>query len=191
VKQFGSKLQALVLELRRRRVIRAAGVYLVAGWVVVEVTATVFPLLGFADWATRLVLAVTAAGFPVALWLAWVLEIAPGGVRVEVSQTEIAEKHLRISQAVFIAVATVVGLAVPAFIILQSRDRPADAPATEKRSSRDWPAPPAFEYSVHLSLSVMKPQRGSTARLASGLGPDSCWTGVCSGPAVGCVWQRS
>jgi len=134
VKQFGSKLQALVLELRRRRVIRAAGIYLVAGWVVVEVTATVFPLLGFADWATRLVLAVTAAGFPVALWLAWVLEIVPEGVRVEGSQTGIAEKHLRISQAVLIAAATVVGLAIPAFIILQGRDRPADVPAAEKSS---------------------------------------------------------
>lgn len=39
----------LVAELRRRNVIRAAGLYLVGAWLPVQVAATILPLFGAAD----------------------------------------------------------------------------------------------------------------------------------------------
>lgn len=68
-------------ELKRRRVFRVAGVYLVAGWVAVEVSATIFPMMGLPDWAPRLVLGLAIVGFPVSVALAWAFQVTPDGVR--------------------------------------------------------------------------------------------------------------
>jgi len=73
-------LSRLFEELRHRKVFRTAGLYLVGAWVAVEVSSTVFPLLGLGDWWPRLVLAVAAAGFPVAIWWAWLFDLTPAGV---------------------------------------------------------------------------------------------------------------
>jgi hypothetical protein len=76
-----NRLLAYVGELRRRRVLRVAAGYLVAGWVVVEVTATTFPLLGLPGWAATFVLVLVLCGLPVALALAWAYDITPEGVK--------------------------------------------------------------------------------------------------------------
>jgi tetratricopeptide (TPR) repeat protein len=68
-------------ELRRRRVFSVAVVYVPAAWVVIEATATVFPLLGFAEWAVRLVLVLALLCFPLAMALAWLYDITPHGIR--------------------------------------------------------------------------------------------------------------
>lgn len=60
---------------------RVAGVYAVAAWAAVEVSATVFPLLGLPEWTTKLVVVLALLGFPVAFVLAWVFDLTPGGVR--------------------------------------------------------------------------------------------------------------
>lgn len=78
---FVDRIRALGAELRRRRVFRAAGLYLVGSWVVIEVTATVFPLLFFPEWAPRAVLILAILGFPVALVLAWAFDVTGAGVR--------------------------------------------------------------------------------------------------------------
>jgi len=64
-------------ELRRRKVIRVAVVYLVAAWVAVEVASVVFPALLLPEWTSRLVVALALLGFPVALVLAWAFEVKP------------------------------------------------------------------------------------------------------------------
>jgi adenylate cyclase len=74
-------MRSFLSELKRRRVFRAAAVYAIAGWVVVEVAATTFPLLGLPAWAPTLVLALTLLGVPLALVLAWALELTPDGIR--------------------------------------------------------------------------------------------------------------
>jgi adenylate cyclase len=68
-----------VQELKRRGVFRAAGVYLVAAWAVVEATDTLFPHLGLPDWSIRLVIGMALVGFPLAIVLSWVYDLRPAG----------------------------------------------------------------------------------------------------------------
>ena len=70
-------------ELKRRKVFRLAAAYLVAGWVVIQVAATVAPQFGMPDWTPRLVTFLVMLGFPLALVLAWALEFGEDGVRVD------------------------------------------------------------------------------------------------------------
>ena len=51
-------------ELRKRKVVRAGAVYLVAGWLVMQVADVMFPVLGLPDWSITAVLLASAAGFP-------------------------------------------------------------------------------------------------------------------------------
>lgn len=78
-----SGIRSFWRELRRRRVLRVATVYAAAGWAIVEVSATVLPLLQVPDWAGTLVLVLILLGFPLALALAWAFDITPAGVRRE------------------------------------------------------------------------------------------------------------
>jgi adenylate cyclase len=70
-------------ELKRRKVVRAAVVYIVVAWIVVEVASVVLPGLLLPDWSERLVLAMAILGFPLALVLAWAFEMTPEGVQRE------------------------------------------------------------------------------------------------------------
>ena len=74
---------AVFRELQRRKVIRVAGVYLVIAWLLLQVSATITPILGLPDWFDRLVLALLGIGFPVALILAWAFELTPEGLRAD------------------------------------------------------------------------------------------------------------
>jgi adenylate cyclase len=66
--------------LLRRRVIRVAAVYIVVGWIIIEVAATVLPPLGLPGWAITLVIALIALGFPIAVAMGWMFDIGPHGV---------------------------------------------------------------------------------------------------------------
>ena len=77
----GSRAASFFSELRRRRVIRVAILYAVAGWVVIEVASTVMPGLNLPDWTVTLVITLVALGFPLALILAWAFDVGPGGVQ--------------------------------------------------------------------------------------------------------------
>jgi TolB-like protein len=70
-------------ELQRRKVFRIGAAYLVAGWVVIQVAATVAPQFGLPDWTPRLVTFLVMLGFPLALVLAWALEFGEDGVRLD------------------------------------------------------------------------------------------------------------
>ena len=71
---------ALMAELKRRRVFRVAAMYGFAAWIITEVSATVFPALFVPDWAITFVVVLLIIGFPIAMFLAWVFDIGPGGI---------------------------------------------------------------------------------------------------------------
>lgn len=68
-------------ELRRRKVFRAAAVYLVAALAVVEGADIVFANLLLPAWTTRLVVVLALLGFPITLVLAWWVDVTPEGIR--------------------------------------------------------------------------------------------------------------
>jgi TolB-like protein/Tfp pilus assembly protein PilF len=68
-------------ELKRRRVLRTAGVYAVVAFVVAQVADLLLPALLLPDWAFRMVIALLILGFPIAVALAWSFDLTPEGVR--------------------------------------------------------------------------------------------------------------
>ena len=71
----------LFAELKRRNVIRAAGLYLVGAWLVTQVASTVLPAFDVPAWALRAVIIVLALGFVPALIFAWLFELTPAGFK--------------------------------------------------------------------------------------------------------------
>ena len=72
--------QGFLAELRRRRVIRIAVVYAIAGWVVIEVASTMLPGLNLPGWTVTLVIALVVLGFPITFLMAWMFDIGPRGI---------------------------------------------------------------------------------------------------------------
>lgn len=68
-------------ELKQRKVFQVGVTYLIVGWLVIQVTVAVFPQFDIPLWASRFVILTVAAGFPLALVLAWAFELTPDGVK--------------------------------------------------------------------------------------------------------------
>ncbi|MDT8449174.1 MAG: hypothetical protein RQ847_03275 [Wenzhouxiangellaceae bacterium] len=78
----------LFAELKRRKVFRVAVVYAATAFAVLQGADILLPNLGVPDWAMRFLVAVVVLGFPIALVLAWALELKPDG---GIQRTEAAE----------------------------------------------------------------------------------------------------
>lgn len=76
-----SGLGAYFEELKRRKVVRVAIAYIVGAWFLMQIADATFDPLNLPQWSTALVLWLLALGFPVALILAWALEVTPKGIR--------------------------------------------------------------------------------------------------------------
>ena len=68
-------------ELKRRNVYKVAVAYAIVGWLLVQVATQVFPFLEIPNWVVRLVIAIVAVGFPIALVIAWAFELTPEGIK--------------------------------------------------------------------------------------------------------------
>lgn len=79
--ESGSGFERFFRELKRRRVLRVAGVYIVAGLAVVEGADLILPRLALPDWTVTLVVALVLLGFPLAVGVAWAFDITPEGVQ--------------------------------------------------------------------------------------------------------------
>lgn len=77
-------------ELKKRKVIRAAIVYLVVAWVIVQIADVLAPVLLLPEWVARLVTFLLILGFPLAVVLAWAYDLTPDGIRTA-SQVDSAE----------------------------------------------------------------------------------------------------
>ena len=67
-------------ELKRRNVFRVAAIYLVVGWLLMQVGDVMFPALRLPDWTSTLLAAFFILGLPLALIFAWAFELTPDGV---------------------------------------------------------------------------------------------------------------
>lgn len=77
-----SRISAFFSELKRRKVVRVAIAYLVVGWVLIQVADATAEPLHLPAWSETLVVWLVALGFPVALVLAWILDVTPSGIEV-------------------------------------------------------------------------------------------------------------
>ena len=73
---------SFVAELKQRKVFRVATVYLVVAWVAIQAASIALPAFDAPAWTLRVLILLFALGLPLALVLAWVLELTPEGPRV-------------------------------------------------------------------------------------------------------------
>ncbi|UCC84657.1 MAG: hypothetical protein JSW46_06955 [Gemmatimonadota bacterium] len=77
-----SRIRSFVAELKRRKVVRVAVVYVIVGFAVIEGGQLIFDALELSRSAWQILVVLTLLGFPIALVLAWALELTPEGIRV-------------------------------------------------------------------------------------------------------------
>jgi TolB-like protein len=81
-------------ELKRRNVYKVAVAYAIVGWLLVQIATQVFPFLEIPNWVVRLVIALVAIGFPIALIIAWAFEATPEGIK-RTAVADAAREHSR------------------------------------------------------------------------------------------------
>ena len=78
--------QSLFSELRERKVVQAAAIYVAVAWGVTEIVVTVVEQLFLPQWVSTLAVIFFVVGFPVAMFLSWTFDITAEGLkRTEVS----------------------------------------------------------------------------------------------------------
>jgi TolB-like protein/Flp pilus assembly protein TadD len=70
-------------ELKRRNVIRVAGLYLVGAWLLIQVASTMLPAFEAPGWVLRTIIVTLAVGFIPTLIFSWTFELTPQGLKRE------------------------------------------------------------------------------------------------------------
>ncbi len=74
-------MKKFLKELRRRKVYGVAVAYIVIGWLLLQVAATLFPIFHAPEWVLQVFSIILFLGFPLALLLAWAYDLTPGGIK--------------------------------------------------------------------------------------------------------------
>ena len=144
---------SLLAELRRRNVIRVAGLYLVGAWLLVQVAETVLPVFDVPAWVLRGVIIALALGFVPAVVAAWVFELTPEGLRREHnadgSPAPVDRTARRLDIVVIVLLLAVAGVTV------MGRMGQGDAPAAAAVSGEPAATPAASVPSAGQSIAVL------------------------------------
>ncbi|MGE4073104.1 MAG: hypothetical protein AB7E72_18200 [Lysobacterales bacterium] len=142
-------------ELKRRNVIRMAGLYLVAAWLIVQVAETLLPIYDTPGWVLKALVMLLAVGFLPALVFSWVFELTPQGLRrdseVDRSQSAVDLTARKLDLAVIALL-----LAVAALFWFRPAAMPAPAPApTAAAAATAAESPPAPADTPAVSIAVL------------------------------------
>ncbi|HET8818937.1 MAG TPA: tetratricopeptide repeat protein [Xanthomonadaceae bacterium] len=160
----------LLAELKRRNVIRMAGLYLVGAWLVVQVADTLFPAFGMPAWALRSVVVLLAIGFVPALTFAWIFELTPEGIRPDADVDQGGSGARRTARRMNRILVGALVLALAWFGIDRFVLVPGDVEAAP--SARERPATadaPAGDKSIAVLPFVDMSQAGDQAYFSDGL----------------------
>jgi adenylate cyclase len=95
----------LLAELKRRNVIRMAGLYVVGAWLIVQVAETVLPAFDVPGWVLRALILLLGIGFVPALVVSWLFELTPEGLKrdadVTPAQSIAAQTGRRMERLIF------------------------------------------------------------------------------------------
>ena len=126
-------------ELKRRNVYKVAVAYAVVAWLLIQLASILFPTFEAPPWVMKVFVALVAAGFPIALVVAWAFEMTPAGLkRTEtMSAEEIATLPYwsRRKFVAFIVTLAVLALGLLAFQMLRSPSTP-DGPAVAQANTK-------------------------------------------------------
>ena len=105
------RIQGLIAfwqELRRRHVVRTGGMYVAAGFVVLQLGEIVLPAFNAPDWALQSLVVLVFLGLPIVLALAWVYDLTPEGL----ARTRETRQGRRVTLAPKLALLAVTSISV-------------------------------------------------------------------------------
>ena len=106
-------MREFLQEVKRRNVFRVAIVYIIAGWLTMQVVDVMFPALNIPAWVTSLVAALLLIGFPFAVIFAWAFELTPEGIKrekdVDRSQSITDQTGQKLNRTIIVILTVAVG----------------------------------------------------------------------------------
>ena len=142
-----------IAELKRRNVIRMAGLYLVSAWLVVQVGATLLPVFDAPAWTMKALVLTLAVAFLPSLALAWLFEVTPQGLKrdedVSASESAGPRNARALDRAIIVVLALALGyFAFDKFVLSPRRDAALVAQATRQGAAHAVKQEAAREKSI-------------------------------------------
>src|SRR5438094_317415 len=155
------KIDNFFSELKRRNVVRMAGLYLVGAWLLTQVASTVLPMFGAPDWLPRSIVILLAIAFLPALIFSWVFELTPQGLKrdedVAPEQSIAPQTGRRMNRLIIAVLVVALGYFVfDKFVLSQRREKS----AATMPSSESNPAPNEKSVAV-LAFANLSDDKGS------------------------------
>lgn len=105
-------------ELKQRRVYRVAIGYAIAGWLAIQIAATVLPAFHAPEFVLPVLIILFGIGFPVALVLAWAFDVTPSGLEKTPEENgKLAARNTRHAWLLALAGAAIAGIAIGSYWI--------------------------------------------------------------------------
>jgi adenylate cyclase len=134
-----------IAELKRRRVIRVATLYVVAFWPIIQIVDILSPALGFPDSIMRYLIIAFSGGFPIVLILAWIFDINKGGV-IAVTDDSTSEAPALIGSRTELIIIGLLCAVVAGLFYVQSANN-VDSASTETQTLRSVAVLPFVSFS--------------------------------------------
>src|SRR5687767_4082895 len=120
-------MKEFLAELKRRNVYKVAVAYAVIAWLLIQAGSILFPTFEAPGWVMKAFVTVIAAGFVIALLIAWAFEMTPQGMKRtgEISPTERLPSWSRRKFAALIVSVAVAASALFLFQVYRTSPQPA------------------------------------------------------------------
>ena len=124
--QNDGPMEKFLKEMMRRNVVKVAVVYLIAGWLTMQVADVMFPALNLPEWLTSAIAALLLIGFPFALIFAWAFELTPEGIKkeseIDRSKSITSQTGKKLNHTIIIILSIALGFMLVDKFVLQTED---------------------------------------------------------------------
>ena len=124
--QNDDPMEKFFQEVMRRNVVKVAVVYLIAGWLTMQVVDVMFPALKLPEWLISAIAALLLIGFPFALIFAWAFEMTPDGIKreseIDRSQSITTTTGKKLNHTIIIILSIALGFMLVDKFMLQTED---------------------------------------------------------------------
>lgn len=146
---------SFLYELRRRNVVRVAGLYIVVSWLCMQVVGALQPALNLPEWSASLVAVLLALGFFIVCTITWAFELGEKGLQrtSKASSTETPDKaKIGVDYAVMIGIVVIILMTGRQYVPLDFFE---GTPVQQDETSSGADALPSGETANRPSIAVL------------------------------------
>jgi len=134
-------------ELKRRNVIRVGIAYVIAAWLLLQVSDLVLGNIAAPGWVIQVIMLLLAIGFPLVVMFAWAFEITPEGIKkekdVDRSQSIVSQTGRKLDRMIIgVLAVTVVYLLIDKLVLTRPAPAP-EQPVAEVSTTKEGSEPVA------------------------------------------------